>query len=144
MLEGVFSDETGDFGPGCYVRNPIGSTHRSHSDEGCVIFVKLGQFDPKDIEFVRVNTADAPWQPGLVDGLSVMSLHELLQRAHGPSQVGARHPIHPSHQFGRRRDFRPRRCLRGTSTAAILRVCGCATRRAASIRRSAPRARRST
>ncbi len=76
VLEGVFSDETGDFGPGCYVRNPIGSTHRPHSDEGCVIFVKLCQFNPKDTEFVRVNTADAPWQPGLADGLSVISLHE--------------------------------------------------------------------
>lgn len=76
VLEGVFSDETGDFGPGSYVRNPIGSAHRPHSDEGCVIFVKLDQFDPNDTEFVRIKTTDAPWHPGLVDGLSVMPLHE--------------------------------------------------------------------
>lgn len=76
VLEGVFSDETGDFGPGSYVRNPIGSTHKPHSDDGCVIFVKLDQFDLEDTEFVRIRTADTPWQSGLVDGLSVMPLHE--------------------------------------------------------------------
>lgn len=27
VLEGIFSDESGDFGPGMYVRNPIGSKH---------------------------------------------------------------------------------------------------------------------
>ena len=76
VLEGVFSDETGDFGTGSYVRNPIGSTHKPHSDDGCVILVKLDQFDSKDTKFVRVKTREVPWHPGLVDGLSVMSLHE--------------------------------------------------------------------
>lgn len=76
VLEGVFSDETGDFGPGSYVRNPIGSIHKPHSDDGCVIFVKLDQFDPGDTEFVRRKMTDVPWQPGLIDGLSVMPLHE--------------------------------------------------------------------
>jgi len=76
VLEGVFSDETGDFGPGSYVRNPIGSTHKPHSDDGCVIFVKLDQFNSGDTELVRVETANIPWLPGLVDGLSVKPLHE--------------------------------------------------------------------
>jgi len=61
---------------GSYVRNPIGSTHQPHSDGGCIIFVKLDQFDAQDTDFVRIGTSDAPWQPGMVDGLSVMPLHE--------------------------------------------------------------------
>jgi len=76
VLEGVFSDDTGDFGPGSYVRNPIGTTHKPHSDDGCVIFVKLDQFAPEDTNPVRIDTANTAWRPGLVDGLSVMSLHE--------------------------------------------------------------------
>jgi anti-sigma factor ChrR (cupin superfamily) len=35
VLDGVFSDESGDFGPGMYVRNPPGSRHTPRSDAGC-------------------------------------------------------------------------------------------------------------
>lgn len=43
VLEGVFSDATGDFPEGSYVRNPPGSRHAPFTREGCVIFVKLRQ-----------------------------------------------------------------------------------------------------
>jgi anti-sigma factor ChrR (cupin superfamily) len=76
VLEGVFSDESGDFGPGMYVRNPPGSKHTPRSGPGCTIFVKLRQMDPDDQEFVRVDTTSAPWQRGSVPGASVMPLHE--------------------------------------------------------------------
>ena len=76
VLEGVFSDESGDFGPGMYVRNPPGSEHTPRSAAGCTIFVKLRQMAPEDREFVRVDTARAPWQPGAAPGVSVMPLHE--------------------------------------------------------------------
>jgi anti-sigma factor ChrR (cupin superfamily) len=76
VLEGVFSDESGDFGPGMYVRNPPGSRHTPRSDAGCTIFVKLRQMAPDDQEFVRVDTAGAPWQPGAAPGMSVLPLHE--------------------------------------------------------------------
>lgn len=49
VLEGVFSDEHGDFPAGSYVRNPPGTAHTPHSDPGCVIFVKLRQFDDADL-----------------------------------------------------------------------------------------------
>lgn len=75
VLDGVFSDEYGDFGPGMYVRNPIGSKHRPHSENGCIIFVKLWQMDPDDRDCVRIDTRAGVWTPGLVDGLSVMPLH---------------------------------------------------------------------
>jgi len=76
VLDGVFSDETGDFGAGMYLRNPPGSKHRPHSNEGCVIFVKLCQMDDDDRNEIRVDTNADAWRPGLVDGLSVMSLYE--------------------------------------------------------------------
>ena len=41
VLEGIFSDDYGDFPVGTYVRNPIGSKHAPHSDGGAIILVKL-------------------------------------------------------------------------------------------------------
>ena len=82
VLDGVFSDEMGDFGPGMYVRNPVGSKHKPHSKDGCTIFVKLGQMDPDDREFVRIDTTNTAWLPGKVDGLSVMPLHSF-----GPEKI---------------------------------------------------------
>ena len=34
VLDGVFSDEHGDYGPGTYIRNPPGSRHSPFSREG--------------------------------------------------------------------------------------------------------------
>ncbi|MDA0306063.1 MAG: cupin domain-containing protein [Proteobacteria bacterium] len=82
VLDGVFSDESGDFGPGTYVRNPVGSEHRPHSKDGTTIFVKLWQMDPDDQEYVRIDTNKTEWQAGLVEGLSVMPLHQ-----HGSEHV---------------------------------------------------------
>lgn len=62
VLEGTFSDASGDFSEGCYVRNPPGSGHAPWSEGGCVIFVKLRQFDSDDLERVVVDTdASALW-----------------------------------------------------------------------------------
>ncbi len=75
VLDGVFSDETGDYGPGSYVRNPVGSRHTPHSDRGCTILVKLWQMYPEDQTTVAIDTHAAQWVPGLVPGLKVMPLH---------------------------------------------------------------------
>ena len=76
VLEGVFSDEHGHNPPGTYVRNPPGSGHSPYSEGGCTIFVKLWQFAATDTQPVRIDTRAADWRPGLVEGLSVLSLHE--------------------------------------------------------------------
>lgn len=76
VLEGVFSDEHGDNPAGTYVRNPPGSGHSPYSEGGCTIFVKLWQFAASDSEPVRIETRTAAWRPGLVEGLSVLPLHE--------------------------------------------------------------------
>lgn len=75
VLEGTFSDESGDYPAGSYVRNPIGTTHKPHSENGCVIFVKLQQFAQDDKRQFSVDTVNAQFGPGLVNGLSVLPLH---------------------------------------------------------------------
>ncbi len=78
VLDGVFSDASGDFGPGTYVRNPIGTAHAPWSKEGCIILVKLQQFDPDDTERVVIDTSQAPagkWQQ-LREDLSLLPLHQ--------------------------------------------------------------------
>ena len=40
------------------------------------LLVKLDQFDPNDRERVCIRTAESAWLPGLVDGLTVLPLHE--------------------------------------------------------------------
>jgi anti-sigma factor ChrR (cupin superfamily) len=76
VLEGVFSDEHGDYPAGSYLRNPPGSSHRPYSTQGCTLFVKLWQFSPGDQETIRLDTRHTAWRRGLVPGLSVMPLHE--------------------------------------------------------------------
>jgi ChrR Cupin-like domain len=60
VLEGVFSDEHGDYAAGTYVRNPPGSGHRPFSRGGCTIFVKLRQFARGDHARVVIGPAE-PW-----------------------------------------------------------------------------------
>lgn len=75
VLEGVFSDETGDYPAGSYLRNPPGSTHAPFSKEGCVILVKLEQFSPGDSQEVKLDSSTAAWLPGQ-GNLQVMPLHD--------------------------------------------------------------------
>ena len=76
VLEGVFSDERGDYPAGSYLRNPPGSSHAPFSAGGCLLFVKLWQFAAQDLQPVLINTRAEPWRQGLVPGLQVMPLHE--------------------------------------------------------------------
>ncbi len=76
VLDGVFTDEHGDFGPGTYMRNPVGSAHTPSSAAGCTILLKLWQMDPEDQTFVRTDTTNTEWQATGEDGVEVMPLHE--------------------------------------------------------------------
>ena len=76
VLEGIISDDYGDFPAGTYVRNPIGSKHAPHSDGGATILVKLWWMHPGDQDFVRVDTTDGGfWRPGDAPGVEIMALH---------------------------------------------------------------------
>lgn len=48
VLTGVFSDHSGHYPAGSYLRNPPGSSHAPFSDGGCLLFVKLQQFARED------------------------------------------------------------------------------------------------
>lgn len=56
VLDGVFSDEHGDYPAGTYVRNPPGSRHSPRTAGGCTIFVKLRQMRPDARERVVLDT----------------------------------------------------------------------------------------
>ena len=76
VLDGVFSDEHGDYPAGTYLRNPPGTSHQPFSKDGCTLLVKLWQFAADDAEQVVINTKAQSWRQGLVPGLSVLPLHE--------------------------------------------------------------------
>ena len=75
VLKGVFSDESGDYPAGTYVRNPIGTSHKPFTKDGCRILVKLHQFDTDDTAPVVINTKQAEFRQGTVEGLTVLPLH---------------------------------------------------------------------
>lgn len=76
VLDGVFSDESGSFGPGTYIKNPPGSAHAPGSATGCTLFVKLRHLDPADSQRRVIDTRKAAWFAGMVPGLSVLPLSE--------------------------------------------------------------------
>jgi anti-sigma factor ChrR (cupin superfamily) len=74
VLSGIFSDHSGDYQAGSYLRNPEGYKHAPFSKEGCVLFVKLHQFAQGDDEHIVIDTKKTDWSPG-IGGLSVMPLY---------------------------------------------------------------------
>ena len=58
VLDGVFEDELGTYGPGTYINNPPGSAHAPASAQGCVLWVKLRHLAEDDRERLVVDTAD--------------------------------------------------------------------------------------
>ena len=76
VLEGVFSDEHGDYPAGFYVRNPVGTRHTPHVNPGCVILVKLWWMHPDDQTLVRIDWRE---NAGWIDhgnGVRIRPLHE--------------------------------------------------------------------
>ncbi|MEO0316039.1 MAG: hypothetical protein RI928_2495 [Pseudomonadota bacterium] len=76
VLEGQFSDESGDYDAGTYIKNPPGSSHAPFTKTGCLLLVKLRHMHPNDRQAQIINTRTATWYPGLVPGLSVLPLSE--------------------------------------------------------------------
>jgi anti-sigma factor ChrR (cupin superfamily) len=74
VLEGVFSDELGDYPAGTYVMNPPGSSHAPFSESGCTLFVKLRHLGPDQVEREIIDTKSTEWLQGMVPGLHVMPL----------------------------------------------------------------------
>jgi len=79
VLEGVFSDEHGDWGPGSYLLNPEGFRHAPFSKAGCLIFVKLRQFAHSATarrEHVELTIDALDWGPSEVEGVEHAALYE--------------------------------------------------------------------
>jgi anti-sigma factor ChrR (cupin superfamily) len=100
VLEGEFADESGRYPAGFYVRNPVASRHAPFTDNGCLLFVKLWQFDPADRAHVVIDTREAAWDAGDV-GVATLPLH-----TYGPEHVwlerwaeGTQRPTH-THEGG--------------------------------------------
>lgn len=74
VLDGVFSDENGDYPAGTYLRNPPGSQHKPFTKEGCTLFVKLDQFKTNDSAPVVLKPTDQKWRAG-IGNLQVIPLH---------------------------------------------------------------------
>jgi len=76
VLDGIFQDEHGSFPAGSYIRNPPQSTHQPSSMTGCIIFVKLWQFQPEDRTHVRLQTQTMNRVPHAdMAGISVTPLY---------------------------------------------------------------------
>jgi len=76
VLEGVFSDEHGDWPAGTYLLNPEGFRHAPFSEPGCVLFVKLRQYPGRDRRHVVVDTSKISWQPSAIHGISNKRLYQ--------------------------------------------------------------------
>lgn len=76
VLEGVFSDEHGDWPAGTYLLNPEGFRHAPFSREGCVIFVKLRQADGEGREHVALQMRALDWQRCEVVGVEEKVLYQ--------------------------------------------------------------------
>lgn len=97
VLDGVFTDETGDYPAGWYVRNPPGSSHTPSSRPGTIIFVKLRQMRDEECHHVRINTRTGEgWAeagPGIharrlfADGIEIV---EMIRLAPGAALPAAR------------------------------------------------------
>ncbi len=96
VLEGTFSDESGNYTAGTYVRNPIGSSHAPYTKNGATILVKLHQFDTADREQLVIDTRMQNFVPGPSPGLTVLPLHSFgtQHTALVKWDPGARHGWH--------------------------------------------------
>jgi len=98
VIDGVFSDEDGDFPAGTYVRNPPGTKHAPRSREGCEIFVKLRQMRPEGEPQVVLDTTTVEWEPAEAEGYTRIPLFEAedglefvaLERLEAGASTGAR------------------------------------------------------
>jgi anti-sigma factor ChrR (cupin superfamily) len=99
VLSGVFSDETGDYPAGTYIRNPEGFSHAPFSAQGCELLVKLHQFQASDLGLVRIDSQNTPWLPG--QGLlQVMPLYQHLTESSALVYWPAGCKFQPHRHFG--------------------------------------------
>ena len=75
VLDGVFSDEHGDWPKGTYLLNPEGFRHAPFSRNGCMLLVKLKQFPGLEREHVAIQTDEIDWQASSIPAIDVKPLY---------------------------------------------------------------------
>ena len=96
VLEGVFSDEHGDWPAGTYLLNPEGFHHSPFSSEGCTLFVKLRQYPGTDRIHVAMQSNDEPWAHSVRKSVDWKKLyaqepysdHMRMETWHSPAAMG--------------------------------------------------------
>lgn len=76
VLEGTFSDQTGDYPAGSYLLNPDGFRHAPYSEEGCTLLVKLRQYAGAGREHITLDTNAMEWSAGRFAGLEQKLLYQ--------------------------------------------------------------------
>lgn len=75
VLEGVFSDHTGDWPAGTLLLNPEGFAHAPFSLSGCELLVRLRQYAGADRSRVVLETDRLDWQVAGVPGVYSKELY---------------------------------------------------------------------
>lgn len=76
VLDGVFSDEHGDWPAGTFLLNPEGFRHAPFSGPGCVLFVKLRQFPGRERRHVVVDTHKLGWEPSSIPAVTCKAVYQ--------------------------------------------------------------------
>lgn len=75
VLDGIFTDDRGDWPAGTYLLNPEGYRHAPSSRDGCVLFVKLRQYPGLDREKVALDTNAMAWESSGEPGVEIKRLY---------------------------------------------------------------------
>src|SRR5438093_5466296 len=76
VLEGVFSDEHGNWPAGTFLLNPEGFRHTPFSQPGCLLFVKLRRFPGRERRHVVVDTREIAWEPSSIPTVAYKPLYQ--------------------------------------------------------------------
>ncbi len=75
VLDGVFSDQAGDWPAGSYLLNPESFRHAPFSREGCVLFVKLRQYPGAERRHVARDAREMGWEQTATPGVRIKTLY---------------------------------------------------------------------
>ncbi|WP_020681181.1 cupin domain-containing protein [Marinobacterium rhizophilum] len=79
VLDGVFTDQEGDWPAGSYLLNPAGFQHAPSSKTGCLLFVKLRQYAGMR-HHISLAAKAISWQP-LAPGIELKMLYKEPEHA---------------------------------------------------------------
>ena len=76
VLEGTFSDHSGHANKGSHLLNPEGFRHAPYSEPGCLIFVKLRQYDGEARPHLHTESATLAWTASPLSGIESKTLFD--------------------------------------------------------------------